>query len=702
MGASMNARNEMTYARARGSRRPIGRGLCCTVSALALAGALTGGVAQAEQTTDGAKPKAAKSTAVQEVTVTARTLEATLPEQLSKTGVKVDVISNAAIRDGGYVDVAQSLQALSPGLFILPKNGPFDYVDVSLNGSATQDVLWLVDSVRINNRLYAGTTPLDTIPSGVVDHIEVLSGGEALFYGTQALAGAVNIVTKPFSSTPDGSLTLAGDTNNSEHVDAYFRDGFGKSQFVVYGSADYSKGYHTFRPQDYQPSATDRNRGYDNYTLGGKFQYSFSERLQASATYQHTIGDLDYASPYRVAKNVNSRKEDLATVKIDYDVTDNFSTYIKGYYHNWHTTYDTYYNSLTTPGTLDVLYQDAFWGYRDYGLNALGKWTLKPGIEAYFGYDLQKYGGRDEVLVIAQQDEMTQAGFAQLHLTPDLIPHLNLAAGVRYNAPNVGKSTMIWNVSGKYDLPMGLYVRGEVGTNFRLPSAEELFANDPLDERGNAQIKPEHSIGVNASIGGRFMVGSHALNWELIGFARNITDLIDYASYDAVTQQDVFGNVPGTERVRGGEAQIDAALSDAFTWNANYTYNSSKDASGVQQRRVPKSLLKSSIDYHPGDIPFGATLSVVYTGAVADRVAGASIPYGGYTVVDLSGRYFLDMDHHQIFSVSIQNLFDEKYGRPGKGCADNTTDGDYDCSLPYVYVNLGLPRTLRASYTVKF
>jgi len=93
-------------------------------------------------------------------------------------------------------------------------------------------------------------------------------------------------------------------------------------------------------------------------------------------------------------------------------------------------------------------------------------------VEGYFGYDYQSYGGRDEVLVIEQHNENTHAVFGQLRLTPDLIPGLNLAGGFRYNAPSVGQSATIWNVSGKYQTPQGFYVKGEAGTNFRLPTAE--------------------------------------------------------------------------------------------------------------------------------------------------------------------------------------------------------------------------------------
>ena len=145
-------------------------------------------------------------TQVESIQVTARNLEDTLPEQLAKTGVKVEVISGQQIRDGGYIDTASALQTLAPGVWVMPENGPFSTTDVSVLGGRSQDVLWLVDGVRINNRLFASSagngsslTPLDTVPAGVVDHIELIDGGQSLFYGTQAVSGAINIVTRPFT-----------------------------------------------------------------------------------------------------------------------------------------------------------------------------------------------------------------------------------------------------------------------------------------------------------------------------------------------------------------------------------------------------------------------------------------------------------------------------------------------------------------------
>jgi outer membrane cobalamin receptor len=645
---------------------------------------------------------AADSEEVGEVLVTAKRLEQTLPQQLAQYGTRVNVISAQEVRNGSYVDVAQTLQALAPGLFILPKNGPFDYADISLLGSRTDDVLWLLDGVRLNNRLYSGTPPNDTLPSSLIDRVEVLEGGQALFYGTAAVAGAINIQTKSFSDTPQGSVTIAGDTNDSWHGDGVFSTAFGAHHIVLYASKDDTSGYQAFRDEDYQPSSTHRKRQYEVLSYGAKYGIDFTEAARLSASWFHTDADLDYALPYRVAKDLNSREEDIATLKFDYSFGPNADLYLKGYYHRWHTTYDTVYNDLGSPGDVIVLYDDAFWGYDDRGINALLRFSFNPGVDYFVGYDLQHYGGRDEVLVIEQNKETTQALFAQVRVSPEMLANTHLAAGVRYNSPDEGEKATIWSLSGQYDFTPGFFARASLGTNFRLPTAEELFANDPQDERGNPDLKPEHSKSLNLSIGGKTSGSEIAFHWELVGYAREITDLIDYATYDEDTQQDVFGNVPGTVKVRGVELAFGAEWTTGYSLEVSYAHNRSHLDGGNQLARIPEALAKASFDYHPAASHFGATVAINYTGDVAANVGSDLVGYGGYTVVDVSGRYFVDEAHRHQFNLSLQNAFDQEYGRPGRGCRDVPTDGPYDCSDPYTFVNLGLPRTLRASYTYAF
>ncbi len=126
--------------------------------------------------------------------------------------------------------------------------------------------------------------------------------------------------------------------------------------------------------------------------------------------------------------------------------------------------------------------------------------------------------------MITQKSENVHAFFGEIATTSDLLPNASMAAGFRYNDPSVSPSATVWNVSGRFELPAGLFVRALAGTAFRLPTAEELFADDPDDERGNPNLKPERSRNLNAALGGN--VSDWHLQWEVGAFYRDITDLI--------------------------------------------------------------------------------------------------------------------------------------------------------------------------------
>lgn len=635
---------------------------------------------------------------LEEITVSSKRLEEEIPQELAKYGTRVDTITTTQITDGGYTDVAQALGTLAPGLYLNSQNGPFDYVDASFQGSRTQDILWLVDGVRINNRLYAGTTPLDTIPAGMIERVEVIEGGQALFYGTQAVAGAINIVTKAFADKPDGAISIAADSNTGKHADGYARDAVGKNQFVVYLSGDKSQGFQPFRDQDYQPSATDRRRGYDVLTLGLKYAYNFTDDIRMSADEQHTDAKLDYAYPYQIASKFNERSEDLLTMKLDAKFNDNIELFVKPYYH-WWTSHVTQYNNTIPPSdTLTVIRDHVLWGYRDYGANILTE--IRPGgaLEYFAGYDLQDYTGSDASLVITQHTESTQAVFGQIRTSSEFSSSLRLSAGFRYNMPSVGRAATVWTVNGQYDIGKNLYVRGEIGTTFRLPTTEELFADDPLDERGNPNLKPEKGTNTTLAAGGHAGAGAIDLGWEVIGFYREMKDLIDYASFDATTSQAVFGNVPGTVRTRGGEVTLTASVASALSANLNFTYADARDpATGMQISQVPKNLLKAGLDYHSQARPWGATLTLNHFGTTyRTGLWDGTEPYGNVSVVEASARYFIDPRRRQRIDVTLQNLFDKTYVT---GLRTGTRDAD---GSRYTYGNLGVPRTLRIAYTYGF
>ncbi len=652
---------------------------------------------------------AAAPSQLQEVVVTAKSIETELPQQLAQLGTTVDTVSAQQILSGGYIDVPESLMALTPGLYITSNAGPFNYVDVSLLGSRTEDVLWLIDDVRINNRLYAGTTPLDTVPASMIERIEVLDGGQALFYGTQAVAGAVNIVTKSFTNHPDGAFTLGADSNDGKHLDGYFRDALDNNYFVVYATHDEAEpGIQPFPSSDYQPSGTQRHRGYNVTTLGVKYAYNFTDDLAFSTLYQHTDAKLDLPQPFLVADAFNQRNEDLLTTKLDYVPSDALKFFVKGYYHRWSSYYTEFDNGSTpytyTPGTPGELYElnnDNFWGYKDYGANLMAQAAIARGLSIVGGYDMQNYWGHDSVLVIRPETEQINALFAQLRADPALIPLTHLSAGLRYNNSSFGPSATVWNVGEETDFVPALYLKANVGTAFRLPTDEELFANDPDDERGDPNIKPETSHNANVSIGGAIPIGGPApLHWEAMTFYRLISNLIEYVSYDAATDQDVFGNAPGNVRTIGEQLTVEAPFTDWLSATLSGTYSRARQAGeDFQFDQIPLSLIKAGLDYHPPGSRFGAGLILDHVGDLDDQPFGPGtqrVGYGDYTTFDVNGRVFIDAAHHQRVDVHIDNLFNRiYYSGVGTGLTDAT-------ATPYVIHDLALPRTFQANYTYSF
>jgi outer membrane receptor for ferric coprogen and ferric-rhodotorulic acid len=150
--------------------------------------------------------------------------------------------------------------------------------------------------------------------------------------------------------------------------------------------------------------------------------------------------------------------------------------------------------------------------------------------------------------------------------------------------------------------------------------------------------------------------------------------------------------------VRGGELAIESSLMNSLSATFSYTYNHSIDpGTQVQVANIPMDLLKSGLDYHPVDQPWGATLSINHFGRTyATGLWDGTEAYGNDTIVNIAGRVFLDPRRQNRIDVSLQNLFDRTYAT-SLGSATRDSDGSN-----YTYWNLGVPRNLRIAYTHNF
>lgn len=631
-----------------------------------------------------------ESIQLENIIVPGQSIEETLPQRIAEYGSRLDIIEADAIRAAGTTDIARTLALLAPGLSVRAKNGSFDYVTASLQGSRSQDILWLVDGVRINNRLYAGTSPLDTIPASITERIEILKGGQGLFYGTQAVSGVVNIITRTPSEEDQGLLSFGIHSHEGRNISGYQSGGDKRQQYLIFGDYSRAKGFQPYNDSDFEDSATDRRRSYDNLTMGGKYRISFSEDHSLSLFYQRNEAKLDFARPVDNFLTENNRKEDLAYIRLDNQFGKHLKLQTKAYYHKWDTRYLRLFNDPANPDNLIVRNDNDFWGYEDTGLNITAEVLNTPLFEYTAGYDFQMFNGKDDVLLIGKKSENVHAIFAQVATSPELLSDTRISAGVRYNKPSGDGDKLVGQLNLLHWFSPSTFLRAGSGTSFRLPSAYELYAIDPCCTQGNSDLRPETAINHNLAVG----QDAADFKWELSGFFRRVDNLIQ--SEDQGNQR-VFGNTSNYVDFRGAELNTEVQLTEQLSGGFNYVYTSANEKDESKQiNNIPLEEAKVNLTYKPAQSPFRFTISGVFTGDIYDVENGERINYGEYAYFDASAEYRFGKNEKQSLQLTLENLTDKEYATSLGTAQRDADDSDY------VYRNLGTPFTAHLRYDYRF
>ncbi|PUA46479.1 TonB-dependent receptor [Pseudomonas protegens] len=613
--------------------------------------------------------------------ISAPSVESTAVAEMARYGSKLEIIDRQQIeRAGPSSDITRVLQMYVPGLYVAPKNGPFDYGTYSLLGGRNDDTLILLDGVRLNNRLYGGLY-LDTLPANAIERIEVLKGGQSLLFGTQAVSGVINIVTRsPQTRDVSGEVNLGLDSFMGRSGDAraerIVSNGLGDLGLLAYVSHNVSDGYQPFRNSAYSPSTRDKKRGYELTTFGAKAIQGFADDSRLELFYQYSDANLDFARPLNNKKTTNDRIQQIATATFEQRLDQRFSYFVKGHVNDWDTRY-TRINS-TTSGATQVINHNDYWGFTDWGLQAEGKAELDGGHVLVFGSDNQWFKGQDDVLKIDDNSAQANALYVQLRPVVAALPDWHPSIGVRHEKISGGESATVGMLTSLYDLSPHWQLRGQFGSAFKLPNAEQLFANEE-DEKGNRQLKPEKSV--NAELGldykGSLLAGDFNASGTL--FQRKIDDLIALDGIDWV-------NGDGRIKVRGIEVDGRWQFSPQWTLSADMTRNLVQSRNGVTLSNIPGFFARSRLGFESLDRMWGVGGAIRYIGQIDSP---KQIDYGHYSVVDADAYRYLDPAQQHRLSLLVENLFDRDYST---SIASNNPRVD----------NLGRPLTTELRYTYRF
>ncbi len=158
-------------------------------------------------------------------------------ESTSDVGASISVLSDEALARGQYSFALDALQRL-PGVSVNQNGAYGGTATVRIRGASSDQTMILVDGVQINDpSAPGGGFNYGTLDSYGIDRIEVLKGPQAVLYGSDAIGGVVNILTKIGEEEQGGGFFLESGSYGTARAGASLHGGNGKVGYNLTASA---------------------------------------------------------------------------------------------------------------------------------------------------------------------------------------------------------------------------------------------------------------------------------------------------------------------------------------------------------------------------------------------------------------------------------------------------------------------------------
>ncbi|MCA9176519.1 MAG: TonB-dependent receptor [Planctomycetales bacterium] len=464
-----------------------------------------------------------------------------------------------------------------------------------IRGLTGQQVLIMVDGIRLNNATFrAGPNQyFNTIDPGMVQRIEVLRGPQTVLYGSDAIGGAINIVTRSASNrfTSYGGQASWVNRYSSADNGFYTRANYeGSTQDVaVFGGGGYGNFNDLDRGGDLgrQPWTS-----YSHWAGDGKIEYLLDERSMLTVAFQHFVQE-DVARSDRFPSRLtifDPQQRTLAYVRyqgIDFDEWFDRVMFTASYHRQKEGVFDQRLNSTNQ----DLSEVDN----HSFGLNLLMSSDLGPAGRLTYGVDMNydsvdsvkdRYNATTGLFVEPRTPTYPDDGvYAQTGVygqwEVDLTPRLSGQAGVRYthvyaaatpvigvdddNDPNTAPvDTPIrispdfdnWSASSglTYELLPGLQLAASVAEGFRAPNLDDLAATNENVQQNAADtpsvnLRPEKSISYDVG----FKTESRLMRGQVYYFWTDIEDMILRTTAAGGAGTTLFSRTNRDARVNGFE-----------------------------------------------------------------------------------------------------------------------------------------------------
>ncbi len=609
---------------------------------------------------------AEESTTLPEVVVTANRLESSL-DQVPNS---ITVITAKDFEQKQANTVQDALIGV-PGLDIVQTGPPGESSSIFLRGANPQHTLVLMDGVPLNDPVGAAGdySYLDQISLDDVKRIEVVRGPGSTLFGSNAMGGIVNIITRGGEGKLGGSILSEGGSRLTFREAVAVQGGGADGNFAFDASHYRTAGFPVL---DKTLGGTLDNSDENNtisVRLGSAIEPNFQQNVLVRYNQSNTSLDA-YNSSFVLADHPDYyalQKQFMMSSRSDWKLFDgDWEQQLNISFVEDNRTYtgvsnptNTYFENGNFDGqTAQVLWQNNFRIVKGetlvLGLQGQQQWAAEADSNGYS--DASYLNLSDAVTATAH----TGTGFAESQTSIDDRLFLNI--GGRWETHSQYGDHATFQTGLAYLIPeLETKLKANYGTAFLAPSLYQLYNPN----YGNKALNPETSIGFD--LGFEQPLGKDFLTVGAMYFDNDFTDLINFY-FDPVTFLAYYVNV-GKARTYGVESFFNFKGLEHLEVKGTYTYtNAMNTATNTELLRRPQNKVGLDTDYQLGTADFGATASYVGSRLDTDFSFSQTI-LPPYFLVGL--RASCQISPRVRIFARVENLFDQAYeeafgyGTPG-------------------------------------
>ncbi|MDB4882226.1 MAG: TonB-dependent receptor, partial [Gemmatimonadetes bacterium] len=408
------------------------------------------------------------------------------PLAASRSPSSVTVVSGDQLRSEGITTVTEALRQVA-GLSVVQTGSFGGATSLFIRGGESKYAKILVDGVPVNDA--GGACDLSTLSTDNIDRIEIVRGPASVLYGSDAMAGVVQLFTRRGGGRAHGELSARGGGFGSRDLDGAVRGGSAQSSFSLGAAQHRTDGFQPFNSQ-YRQSVGSALFG----TVQGALDATLSARYADRELHYPTNGSGQVVDSNAV------RRDDRLAVGLDagYRLTSRAALRLSLASHDVHGVTD---DQPDSPGDKGYAYTTAERSRRRNGdvrleldLPASARLTLGAQIERKWQESSTRSNFGDDAPAPARR--RSTGGYGQLLVAPT--SGSTLALGSRFEHNEQFGDFWTYRAAASAQLAPATRVRASIGTAFREPTFLETEGSGFVI--GNRALRPEHAFSVDAGV----------------------------------------------------------------------------------------------------------------------------------------------------------------------------------------------------------